>query len=340
MKAKNHSLPAILILIVLCLFVFRLYYISKTNNLVFNQIATLDNILSKKLVENFFSENNDIKKQSTKSIKKIVLKDLGYENWLNYLDFIDICLYPTDIIHDNVEDLIITVNLSQDQSVIGVYRLYEDIYTLSNKIDNLCNIKNMSTVRIGASKKSFIITEEVIDEMIGAYFVDNFVRIFLEYEGNFIEVYRQSINYSAYYYEKWSNPKLLKPKWYKIVENSVVDNITEEREYITINVAKSLLKYESLSFSSFDVPNEYKIVNQSNYDVKLVWNESYSAFIMSEGKIISKDIDVGILEDTTQTVDYLLNLTGKYYKVIDKNKRTMYVDKNDIMIVKDFSTLK
>lgn len=336
MKIKKYSLPIVLVLFVLCLLVFRLYYISKTNNLVFNQISVFNNSLNKKLVDNFFSENNSIKELSTKLIKEIVLKDLGYENWLNYIEFIEISLYPSDIIHDSVEDLIISVNLSQDQGVIGIYRLYEDRYILSKKIDNLCNIKNVSTVRVEPIKRTFIITNEVLDEMMGAYFIDNFTRIFLEIENEFVEVFRQSIDYSAYYYEKWGDPGVTDPKWYKIVENSVVDNITTEKEYIIINVSKSLSKFEALTPSSFSTPNDYKLISQNSFDNKFVWSETYNSFILSKGKITSQNIDVGVIEDTTQTVDYLLNLTGKYYKVIDKNKRISYINKDDIVIINDF----
>ncbi|WIV10656.1 hypothetical protein [Proteiniborus sp. MB09-C3] len=338
-KNKNHLLPIILVLFIACLFTFKIYYSSVTDDLVFNQIGVFNNILSKKLVDNFFSENSDIKELSTNSIKKIVLKDLGYENWLNYIEFIDIYLYPFDIIHDNVEDLIISVNLSKDQGVIGIYRLYEDRYILSNIIKDLCNIKNVSAIRIESSKKSFIVTEEILDEMIGAYFIDNFVRVFSETDGEFIEVFRQSIDYTAYYFEKWSDPETPEPKWYKITDSSVVDNINLEKENIIINVSKTLSKYESLDSSSFSASSDYKLIGQNSFDVKLVWSEPYNSFIMSEGKIISQNTEVGILEDTTQTVDYLLNLTGKYYKVIDKNKRIFYIKNDDIMIIKDFSTL-
>lgn len=339
MRRKHHSLPIILALFFLCLLVFRFYYESKTNNLVFNQTGIFNNILSKKIVDNFFSDNDEMKKLSTKSIKKIVLKDLGYENWLSYIDFIDISLYPFDVIHDNVEELIVSINLSKDQAVIGIYRLYEDKYILARKIDSLCNVKNISAIRIEPSKKVFIITEEILDEMIGAYFVDNFIRIFSEIEDEFVEVFRQSTDYTAYYYEKWGNPSVPDPKWYKIVENSVVDNITAEKGYITINVSKSLAKFEAINSSSFSNPNDYKLIEQNSFDIKFVWNELYNSFILSKGRIISQNVDVGILEDTTQTVDYLLNLTGKYYKVIDKNKRILYIEKDDIIIIEDFSTL-
>ncbi len=339
MKNKNYFLPIILVLFVVCLLSFRIFYSTITSELVFNQIGVLNNILSKKLVDNYFSEDNDVKELASNSIKKIVLKDLEFDNWLDYIEFIDINLYPFDIVHDNKEDLIIAINLSKDQGVIGIYRQYEDRYILSNKIADLSKINNVSVIRIEPSEKTFLILEEVLDEMIGAYFVDNYIRVFSETNGEFVEVFRQSIDYSAYYFEKWGDPEVLEPKWYKVTENSVVDNITVEKNNIIINVSKSLAKYEALNPSSFSIPSDFRLIEENHFDVKLVWNETYNSFILYEGRIISQNTDVGILEDTTQTVDYLLNLTGKYYKVIDKNERVLYINSDDIMITKDFSTL-
>jgi len=338
-KIKNSSLTLILVFFLSFLLFFKFYLTSITENFAFNQIISFNNILSKKLIDNFFSDNNNIKESATTTIKKIILNDLGYENWLKYIDFIDIYLYFQDIIYDSKEDLIISVNLSKDQGLICIYRLLEDKYVLSNTIKDLCYIKNVSSIRIEPSKKNFLVIEEILDEMIGSYFVDNFVRIFSETNGEFIEVFRQSLDYTAFYFEKWENPNVSNPKWYKITENSVVDNITLEKENIIINISKSLSKYVNSNPSTFTDSSNYKLISQHSYDIKLAWSELYNSFILAEGKILSRNIDVGIIEDTTQTVDYLLNLTGKYYKVIDKNNVILYIDKNDIIITKDFSAL-
>lgn len=339
MKNKNYYLQILLTLFIVCLLSFKIYYSSITNNLVFNQINFLNSALSKKLIDNFFSEDNDIQELASKSIKEIVLKDLRYENWLDYIEYIDIHLYPFDIIHDNTEDLIIAINLSKDQGVIGIYRQYEDKYVLSNKITDLCKIKKVSAIKIESFGKAFIIVEEILDEMIGAYFVDNCIRIFSETNGTYMEVFRQSTDYLAYYFEKWGNPETSDPKWYKVTEISVVDNITVEKNNIVINVSKSLAKYEALNSTNISIPTEFRLIEENHFDVRLAWSETYNSFIISEGKIISQNTDVGILEDTTQTVDYLLNLTGKYYKVIDKNERILYINSDDIIITRDFLTL-
>lgn len=338
-KRSKTSLQIMLVLFVLCLLIFRFYYESSINNLVFNQISMINNSLSKKLVDNFFSDNDELKELSIESIKKIVLKNLGYSNWMDYIDFIDIHLYLCDVVHDNIEDLIISVNLSQDQGVLGIYRLYEDRYILANKIDNLSKIERVSAIRIGPSEKSFIITEEVLDEMLGAYFVDNYIRVFSDMGNGFEEVFRQSIDYTAYYNEMWGDPGASNPIWYKITENSVVDNITTEKGFITINVSKTLSKFEAANSYGFSIPNDYKLIDENIFEIKFVWSELYNSFIISQGLILSQNVEVGILEDATQTVDYLLNLTGKYYKVIDKNKRILYIEKDDIMIIKDYSAL-
>lgn len=339
MKIKSHIFIVLLILFILSLIIFKLHEESKSHVFIFNRMTSINNILSKKLIDNFFSDDIHLKATSTEAIKKIVLQDIGYDNWLDYIEFIELYLYPVDIVYDNSEDLIIWINLSKDQGAVGVYRLHEDKYILHNKIENLAYIKNVSSIRINTLDKSFIIIEEVLDEIIGAFFIDNYIRIFSQSNNKFIEVFRQSTDYTAYFFERWNAPETAEPKWYKIAENAVVDNIIAEKNYIGISISKSIFKYEALNSSTPDFPQDFKLITQAHFDTKLIWNEQYESFIMAEGKILSENIDVGILEDTTQTVDYLLNLTGKYYKVIDKNKKIMYFDKENILLIKNFSTL-
>lgn len=339
MKVKNYIFIILLMFFTISLIVFNHYKESKSHNIFSNHIASFNNVLSKKLIDNFFSGDTHLKDNSTKLIKKIVLQDLGYKNWMDYIGFIEIYLYPADIIYDNTEDLIVWINLSKDQGTMGIYSLHEDKYIYHSKIDNLSYIKNVSSVKIEALNKVFIITEETIDEMMGAFFTDNYFRIFSENNDTFIEVFRQSTDYTAYFFEGWNTPETIEPRWYKINEFAVIDNIVVEKNHIEINISKSLLKYEAINSTTSYLPKDFKLINQISFDTKMIWSEHYGSFIIAEGKMLQGNIDIGILEDTSQTVDYLLNLTGKYYKVIDKNKNIMYVDPKDIIIIKDFSTL-
>lgn len=329
----------VIIFFMFSLYVLRLFFIAKENDLVFNQLKILNNNLSKKLVDNYFSAEDELRDSSITKIKQIVLKDMGYDNWLDFIQFVDIQLYLYDVVHDDKKELLISVNLSKDQGAISMYQLVGDRYILVHKIDELSHINSVSAIKTEPENRVFIILEETLDEMVGAYFVDNYTRIFTIINNDFVEVFRQSTDYSAFYFEKWSDIEVIDPKWYKITEISVVDNLTTVKNYITINVYKSLSKYEAHNPIDFADPSNNKLIEQNHHDIRYVWSKKFNYFIIAEGIIASKNESVGIIEDTTQTVDYLLNLTGEYYKVINKDGIINYIDKNDVVIIEDYSNL-
>lgn len=333
---KNKLFFIVIFIILILTYIGRLYYISNTSNTVFNHIFPSMNNINSQLIKNYFSSNEEIKKDAENMIKEIVLKDINYENWIDYIEYIDIAIYPIDIIGDKKEDLIITLNVSKDIGVLAIYKPFNNNYIFTSKIENLTYINKVTTLRNIPLGKSFIIVEQTLDEKLGAFFFDNYVQIFVNNNNSFTEVFKQSLNYEGYYYEKWSDPSLEKPKWIKLIEQSLVDYITDENNNILINITKSIFKYEGYNYGRNTIPENFQLIKEENLKIKYFWSKKYSYFIQYEGRVNASNTPVGIIEYSGQFADSLLGLYKPYYKVIHKNGKIEYINSNELTIIENY----
>lgn len=334
---KNILCIVILIGILSLLFVGSTYYNATLHDTAFNEMMPFSSTLTKKLVENFFSTDEDLKSEAEKTIKKIVLKDFEYHNWIDYIDYIKLAIYPMDITNDLKEELVIALNLSKDEGIIGVYKLHNDSYVFQNKIEDLTSIKNITSIKNPVDNRIFIITEEILDESFGAFFIDNYLRVFTKIDDAYKEVFRQSTDYETYYYEKWTDPSIKNPKWFKLTEKSIIDYLITENGKVIIITSKNIAKYKSNTSDSDVIPENFELVMEKDFDITSIWNENYMYFLQGIGKIKSSNEVVGIIENSYQAADSLLNASDKYYKVIDKNGKIYYIIENDLDIINDYS---
>ncbi|KGG81337.1 hypothetical protein Y919_00865 [Caloranaerobacter azorensis H53214] len=321
-----------LILFIIITFVGQQYYNASIVKTTFDEIFLINSSISEKLIDNFFSKDEKLKKDAQNKIKKIVLKDLGYENWLDYIDYIEIKIYPADVIDNEKEDLIIAINISKDLGVIGIYKKYNDIYVYVDKIENLAYINKINTLRYKPKNLIFIIVEEELEENIGAFFYDKYTRIFTKRNNSYEEVFRFSTNYEGYFYEKWTKPKLKKPKWFKLIEYGIIEQITDENLNLHIKASKIIQIFESEKTNIDSIPEKFILINEKNLDLDYFWSDKYKYFIQGEGITKNNEI-VGIIESSDQFADYYLNLSNKYYKIIDKNGKIKYINSNNLKLL-------
>lgn len=288
--------------------------------------------LNENLINDYLVSKGDKKKELEKHIKEVVLKDMELDKWLEYEEYIKVIVYPIDIIDNSEKDLIIGLNLSKNLGIIGVYKLKESNYILKDKIENLATIEKLSVKKNNSSDKRFLLVEEYLDERVGAYFTDKFIRVFSKESDDFEEVFRHSINYEAYYYEKWLDADIKDPKWFKLKEESIIDYETKIDKNPTIVVSKDIRKFEGINSLSTDIPSEFKEIVHESIELKHYFNEEYKRFILSKGEVIKTAEKVAILEDMSKSVDYLLNLGDKYYKVINKNMKIKYIKHEELKI--------
>ncbi|RKD32578.1 hypothetical protein [Thermohalobacter berrensis] len=328
---KQYSIFFILIIILLSIFICKTYFYSPPNDPNIIEALSINEKLSKLIIENYFSDNANLKKTSEEKIKTTVLKDIGYENWIDYIDYIKLNVYPIDIIGDNKEDLLVSLNISKDNGVIAIYKPYGENYIYQNKIENLTYIEKLSAIKFDKNK-NFIFVEEILDETIGAFFYDHFIIVFTNINNSYKEVFRQSINYESYFFEKWSNPDIDNPKWFKLTEEAILDYAVNQNNQLTINISKTIAKYIAKDKDG-SIPEIFDLVEKKNFEERYLWSNKYNYFILKEGKIISNNEKVGIISDSSKTPDSLLFPGERYYKIIDKNGKIKYIKSKEISIL-------
>lgn len=323
---KNVLIFLTIIVCIVGFFLINTYYNSNSKEVSFNNISLLNPSITKALINNYFSNDESLKKSSQNIIKQIVLKDLNYDNWIEYLDYIEITIYPTKIYSDISEDLVITINLSKDTGIIAIYRLINDEYIFSDKIENLTYIKDIYSIKSQKYNRTFLIVEQVLDERLGAFFYDNYIQIFTKIDNSFSEVFRLSTEYTSYYYEKWSDSSIKTPKWYMIKEMSILSDISSNNDSLKIKVSKILKKYEG--YNSLDnnmIPDNFQLIQEKQFDIEYNWSNVYKYFIIGVGTYKVDNTPVGIIEFSNHSSDSLLKDQDIYYKVIYKNGKIDYI---------------
>lgn len=288
--------------------------------------------LNEVLINDYLSAKGDKKRELEKHIKEIVLRDMELDKWLEYEEYIKVIVYPADIIDDTKKDLIIGLNLSKNLGTIGIYELKEKKYIFRDKIENLATIEKISVKKNSSSDKKFLLVEEFLDERVGAYFIDKYIRMFSKEKDAFEEVFRQSIDYEAYYYEKWLDSETKNPKWFKLKEENIIDYDSKIDKNPIFLISKDIRKFEGSNSLNSDMPSEFTEILHENFELKYYFNEEYNRFILSKGEVIKTKEKVVILEDMSKSVDYLLNLGDKYYKVINKNMKIKYIKHEELKI--------
>lgn len=308
----------------------KLYYDSASYNITFSQISPFRNKLSRELVNNFFSKDRDLRSTSEGLIKELALRDLGYENWIDYKEYINLSLYLMDVMENGQEDLVVALTLSKDVGVIGVYRLVDKEYILTNKVEDLTSITKVYSIKDRVRDKSLLIVEQLLDEMVGAYFTDSYIQIFAYMDNEFIEVFKHSLDYTSYYYDKWNNPNMENPKWYKLMEKGIISEISTGDDGIIFNITKTISKYVADETPDNLIPDEFTLDKEDYMTITYAWSNKYNSFIQGEATLKRDGETVGILAASSQTAYHLLNKSDKYYKVIGKNGKIVFIKEAEI----------
>ncbi|MBS4534660.1 hypothetical protein GOQ29_03420 [Clostridium sp. D2Q-14] len=319
---------------ILCFCLTLMLLMILTISLNHNNIITIKNIfipinLTEDIIDDYFSNNTEKKSEAIKQIKEIVLNDLGFKNWTDYSDYMNILIFPEDINKNKITDVIIVLNLSKDSSIIAIYENNKTNYRLKYTIKDLPYIEHVSTINI--NNNFFLVTEEIIDEKLGGYYYDKSITIYNHNNNDFKKVFQESKTYEAYFYEGWDNKDIENAKWFKLAENNLID-IIPKNDSLNINVDKNLKVYNS-DESTTSIPSNFQDIKQKDFLIKYYWSEKFNYFIQKEGKTIDSGELVGIVSIYNQYVDSFLSNDELTYKIIDENGNLKHENLNNIEIL-------
>ncbi|QZY56520.1 hypothetical protein [Crassaminicella profunda] len=285
--------------------------------------------ISNTLLEDYYSTNSNLHKKASESIILTTLKNLNYDQWIEYIDYIDLILYKSNVLPAHEDELIVVLNLSKDTSVIAIYSSINDEYVFTNKIENILPVQNIKFIPVSELGYNLLITDQLLDERLGAFFLEEFIEIFLYTDDNFKSVFKKTKYKDEIYNAKWINPKASPNEWIKIIENN---HITfNQKPKLNIQVSISRQKFKTMK-KTFPSKEDFKLIEEIITQENYYWNPKYQMFVINEGMIKNSSTSVAIIDDTNHWTESFLGFPSNNYKIITKNGKIFYLHKQFISI--------
>ncbi|OPJ55582.1 hypothetical protein [Alkalithermobacter paradoxus] len=240
-------------------------------------VRSYNNVIPKSTVENYIAIPDDsVQKQNLKKdIIKSILNATGYSKWEEYIDYIDLKIYKGNVIPNGKENIVFALNLSKDTALVAVYEQMNDLsYYYKNKITNIVPVKDIKFF------KNFLIIEQILDERVGAFLIDNFIQIFYYDDDNtFKSVLKKSVNYEEAYKAIWIDKNAPDNLWNKTTLTSSVDYLDEDP--IKILYIATTTNYKGLS-PNFPKVEDFKKESEKTEKYLYVWDAIDKSFKLQE----------------------------------------------------------
>lgn len=285
--------------------------------------------ISNQTIENYYSSNASLSLEAKKSIIISSLKNLKYEHWLNYTDYIDIQLYKQNVLPDCHDELLVVLNLSKDSAVIAIYKYIDNAYIFSNVIENLSPIQNISFLKVPEFEQQIIVTEQLLDERLGGFFIERFLTAFLFAENEFKEVWKKNKYSEEIYNARWVNPNSDPNHWIKVIERNFIEFIEQEKPVIDVSVHRE--KLEAFK-SSMPTHEEFKKIEDVLTRESYYWSPKYLHFVIKEGTHPVSSEPIAIIEDTQNSLEAFIGIQSFNYKILTQDREILYINKNSIIL--------
>ncbi len=281
------------------------------------------------VINDYNSNDNELIKNASKEIILTTLENMGYEHWKEYIDYIELNIYKANVIPDSDKELIVALNMSKDLAAIGVYSAVDGQYIFKTALKDILPIKNITFLKVPEKEISFLVTEQLLDERFGAFFVDQFLEIFLFQSDSFTSVFKKSKYLQEIYKLMWISPDADPDQWIKIVE----DNSFSIKQEPTLNIKVSILR-KKMAASKYFMPeeSEYTTVQEIITEENYYWNPNYSHFVINEGIDKNSNLKVAIIEDTSTWRESFLGLKSNNFMVKTLKGDVFFQEKKSIIL--------
>ncbi|MBF8982028.1 hypothetical protein IZY60_00610 [Lutibacter sp. B2] len=301
----------IILMIFILLFAAYLFNIFSNHNQyisTFKSYVITQKKISQELLTDYYSTHKNIQQKAKHSIISTTLKNLEYEKWLPYMDYIDILVYFSDVLPGNDQELIVALNLSKDVSVIAIYTKINNEYIFTNKIENLLPIQNITFIKMPELNYNSLITDQLLDERLGAFYIEEFIEIFTYVDTDFKSTWKKTKYSDEIFNLEWIDADASPKDWLKIVSKS--DITFNEKVPLTIDVSTHITKFKAIS-TKFPSLEEFKIIDQKNEQEKFYWDSKDQNFLP-----IKNTQSSNIAQDTNNLIQTFLGLKSNTYPVL------------------------
>ena len=287
--------------------------------------------ITKDLFDQYTSTNETIKNKAKHTITEITLKNLNQQQWLTYIDYIDLKVYTSNVLPENGMELIVVLNLSKDQSVVGIYRPIGNEYVFSSKIENILPIETIDFMPIPDLGYNFMISHHLIDERLGGFFIERFVRIYMYSDRQFKSIWQETKYSEEIYRLQWLDPTASANHWNKITINNLIRFESTPALHIILETNQ-----KKFSTTHEDIPSAsmFKLQDLFCSIETFYWHPAYKHFVIGEGLLKSTGKPVAILTNTEHSKESFLGYLSKNYRILTSDGKIEYTSKDNLTLKK------
>ncbi|TCO80075.1 hypothetical protein [Marinisporobacter balticus] len=325
------NLFAFLLIILLLFTVLTLNVFFNNNQYIstFKTYVVPDLKISKDVLNNYYSSDNKLSRKSSEAIILTTLENLKYKQWLEYVDYIQLLVYQSNVLPFNEDELIVVLNLSKDISVIAIYTPINDAYVFTNKIENILPVQDISFLPVPELGYNLIISNQLLDEKLGAFFLEEFIQIFVYLDENFKSIWKKTKYKEEIYNAQWLSPNALANEWLQIIENNTI--AFDKSSNLNISVSISRKKFKALK-EIFPMKEDFKLVEELVTQENYYWSPKYKRFIMKEGILKNTSTSIAIIDDTNHWLESFLGFSSNNYSIVTDYGKMMYIPKQSVII--------
>ena len=322
---KKGFVTLLAIFLITYIIFINLDHITSTYTSAVDSVNIYNASISPGLLKQYYGNNSIKKKEAESEIKKICLNNLGYSNWLNYLDYIDLKIFNSNVLPNSKNELIIALNLSKDLAVVCIFNSNDQSYNFTEKIENLLPIETIKFIQIPDKEYNFLLTYQIADERLGAYFYEKFLEIFMYDTQGFKKKLKEVVFYEEIFKSIWIDETAPKDEWNKnVIINSIV---FIENANLHIDFSGARNKYKAYGFTNIPKSSDFKLIDRYSYQYKYFWNKELERFSRRKNNIIFNNTPVSIIGDSETDHKNLHGFSKNKYKLLTSSDRILYIDK-------------
>ena len=326
---RKLSLFLCSLILVLTIFSLNTFYHDQAAVRTFRNHAARNRKLTNKTIQQYLNGSENERENARNLLIHTTLKNMNYEKWLDYQEYIDLLLYTADIMPGSGEELIIVLNLSKDLAVAAVYRSLNQEYVFIHSLENLLPVEKIEFFLIPDLGYQTLNIYQILDERLGAYILEKFVESYGWISGRWQSLWKKTVYMEEIYNQQWINPQSSRDQWIKIVEDNEIRFLQQPNPQIHVTIKRSKLTAVK---KQLPMPEDFRLQERIQAHEFYHWSTRFQRYILKEGTLEECTTPVAIIQDLETSVESYLGFISKAYKVTYLNGKTGYIHKDRLSI--------
>ncbi|AOT68562.1 hypothetical protein [Geosporobacter ferrireducens] len=325
---KKLSLIFCTFLLLLVTFSLNAFYQNYTAITTFKNHVIRERKLTTEVVHHYLHGSPNQKENARNLIITTSLKNLNYEKWIDYREYIDLQIYIGDVMPNNGEELIVVLNLSKDLAAITIYSPVNQEFVFVHSLENLLPVEKIELFEIPALGYYTLNVFQILDERLGAYILERFVESYTFMNEKWHSIWKKTIYMEEIYNQQWINPQANANQWIKIIENNDIRFLPKPIPEIHVTVNRS--KLTALK-NQFPLPEDFHLEESTKTHETYYWSSKYHRYIQKEGILKECATPIAIIEDLEAGLEAYLGFAAKHYKITYLDGRIDFIKKESLL---------